>query len=120
MKSQIFYLMKYQIIIVFLFLSIHCGANTQSSLKSRIWYVKQNDFKSTDFGSGTNKQPFKTISKAASQALPGDTVLIFNGIYREHVAPENGGLPGKPIVYICLLYTSDAADEEDSVDLGGR
>ena len=22
--------------------------------------------------------------------------------------------------YICLLYTSDAADEEDSVDLGGR
>ena len=21
---------------------------------------------------------------------------------------------------ICLLYTSDAADEEDSVDLGGR
>eukprot|EP00658_Telonema_sp_P-2_P031541 TRINITY_DN2357_c0_g1_i3.p1 TRINITY_DN2357_c0_g1~~TRINITY_DN2357_c0_g1_i3.p1 ORF type:complete len:383 (+),score=120.44 TRINITY_DN2357_c0_g1_i3:78-1226(+) len=23
-------------------------------------------------------------------------------------------------IYICLLYTSDAADEEDSVDLGGR
>ena len=23
-------------------------------------------------------------------------------------------------VYGCLLYTSDAADEEDSVDLGGR
>eukprot|EP00656_Telonema_subtile_P011807 TRINITY_DN15892_c0_g1_i3.p2 TRINITY_DN15892_c0_g1~~TRINITY_DN15892_c0_g1_i3.p2 ORF type:complete len:163 (-),score=50.15 TRINITY_DN15892_c0_g1_i3:60-548(-) len=25
-----------------------------------------------------------------------------------------------PVDYICLLYTSDAADEEDSVDLGGR
>src|SRR5665648_1218303 len=25
-----------------------------------------------------------------------------------------------PHLYICLLYTSDAADEEDSVDLGGR
>src|SRR5664280_2219597 len=24
------------------------------------------------------------------------------------------------ILYTCLLYTSDAADEEDSVDLGGR
>src|SRR5664280_3742892 len=24
------------------------------------------------------------------------------------------------MLYICLLYTSDAADEEDSVDLGGR
>src|SRR5665648_1300769 len=23
-------------------------------------------------------------------------------------------------IYYCLLYTSDAADEEDSVDLGGR
>ena len=24
------------------------------------------------------------------------------------------------VPYTCLLYTSDAADEEDSVDLGGR
>eukprot|EP00658_Telonema_sp_P-2_P035686 TRINITY_DN25912_c0_g1_i1.p1 TRINITY_DN25912_c0_g1~~TRINITY_DN25912_c0_g1_i1.p1 ORF type:complete len:316 (+),score=61.44 TRINITY_DN25912_c0_g1_i1:167-1114(+) len=27
---------------------------------------------------------------------------------------------GMCLVYTCLLYTSDAADEEDSVDLGGR
>src|SRR5665648_719993 len=37
------------------------------------------------------------------------------------------GLQGGPLMHIiaakavaCLLYTSDAADEEDSVDLGGR
>ena len=24
------------------------------------------------------------------------------------------------LAWVCLLYTSDAADEEDSVDLGGR
>ena len=29
---------------------------------------------------------------------------------------ENCGI----LKYSCLLYTSDAADEEDSVDLGGR
>ena len=29
-------------------------------------------------------------------------------------------LPGITLVVSCLLYTSDAADEEDSVDLGGR
>eukprot|EP00658_Telonema_sp_P-2_P072329 TRINITY_DN61482_c0_g1_i4.p1 TRINITY_DN61482_c0_g1~~TRINITY_DN61482_c0_g1_i4.p1 ORF type:complete len:160 (+),score=4.06 TRINITY_DN61482_c0_g1_i4:301-780(+) len=29
-------------------------------------------------------------------------------------------VPAITLVYICLLYTSDAADEEDSVDLGGR
>src|SRR5665648_1114952 len=28
--------------------------------------------------------------------------------------------PSLKILYSCLLYTSDAADEEDSVDLGGR
>ena len=27
---------------------------------------------------------------------------------------------GATVVSACLLYTSDAADEEDSVDLGGR
>src|SRR5665648_1291148 len=27
---------------------------------------------------------------------------------------------GEFLLYPCLLYTSDAADEEDSVDLGGR
>src|SRR5664279_2364948 len=31
----------------------------------------------------------------------------------DHIADFN-------LVYTCLLYTSDAADEEDSVDLGGR
>src|SRR5664279_4286151 len=30
------------------------------------------------------------------------------------------GKQGDPTTYACLLYTSDAADEEDSVDLGGR
>ena len=28
--------------------------------------------------------------------------------------------PGVGCLYTCHLYTSDAADEEDSVDLGGR
>ena len=28
--------------------------------------------------------------------------------------------PGEIEVFHCLLYTSDAADEEDSGDLGGR
>src|SRR5674536_301729 len=34
------------------------------------------------------------------------------------IEPITGGPSEK--VGICLLYTSDAADEEDSVDLGGR
>ncbi|GAB5803896.1 hypothetical protein JMUB7513_28030 [Staphylococcus aureus] len=30
------------------------------------------------------------------------------------------GLAARSARIVCLLYTSDAADEEDSVDLGGR
>eukprot|EP00658_Telonema_sp_P-2_P075728 TRINITY_DN65426_c0_g1_i1.p1 TRINITY_DN65426_c0_g1~~TRINITY_DN65426_c0_g1_i1.p1 ORF type:complete len:123 (+),score=27.22 TRINITY_DN65426_c0_g1_i1:94-462(+) len=44
--------------------------------------------------------------------------------FRVGMVPEVGrGTPdegGTRIVQRCLLYTSDAADEEDSVDLGGR
>ena len=29
-------------------------------------------------------------------------------------------MPLNDLIVSCLLYTSDAADEEDSVDLGGR
>ena len=34
------------------------------------------------------------------------------------VTPDE--LPAKLVVSFCLLYTSDAADERSSVDLGGR
>ena len=37
------------------------------------------------------------------------------GVSVEAVIPEDFGW-----VVICLLYTSDAADERSSVDLGGR
>src|SRR5665648_1276034 len=45
--------------------------------------------------------------------------------YEGHFVPSlplNKGdkLIGTGVITTCLLYTSDAADEEDSVDLGGR
>ena len=38
------------------------------------------------------------------------------------ILQRGGGLTRKDLehLYICLLYTSDAADERSSVDLGGR
>src|SRR5664279_1912090 len=38
---------------------------------------------------------------------------------RRRVVPA-AGIRSDPRHHACLLYTSDAADEEDSVDLGGR
>src|SRR5687768_2699719 len=39
----------------------------------------------------------KTISQAAVEARPGDTVLIYPGVYREAVRWKGGKLDGEPI-----------------------
>ena len=45
-----------------------------------------------DTAAGTESAPFRTINHAAQVALPGDTVLVHEGLYREWVKPRNGGL----------------------------
>jgi len=67
---------------------------------SKSYLVNRNHPRASDNGKGNNQTPFKSISKAASVVHPGDTVLIFEGIYRERVAPTEGGLPDRPIVYM--------------------
>lgn len=41
--------------------------------------------------SGTRAAPFKTISRAARIARPGDVIIIHRGVYREMVMPMLGG-----------------------------
>mgnify|MGYP003381575365 CR=1 FL=1 len=38
----------------------------------------------------------------------------------QETADRLAGVVDGPELYVCLLYTSDAADERSSVDLGGR
>ena len=52
-----------------------------------------------DTNAGTLNQPFKTISKAASLAKAGDTVLVRAGIYRESITPTSSGSSGAPITF---------------------
>lgn len=52
---------------------------------------------------GTKEEPFLDISRAADIAVPGDTVYIASGVYREWVKPKNGGTDdGHRIVYTAL------------------
>lgn len=49
---------------------------------------------------GSENAPFRTISRAARIAMPGDTVLVHQGIYREWVRPPRGGRgPARRITY---------------------
>lgn len=42
--------------------------------------------------------PLRTIQRAVQLAEPGETILIWPGIYREEVHWRRGGRPGKPVV----------------------
>lgn len=45
----------------------------------------------SDDGDGSANSPYLTISKAASEAVPGNTIIIHEGTYREYVDPPVGG-----------------------------
>nr|MBR4279598.1 right-handed parallel beta-helix repeat-containing protein [Clostridia bacterium] len=63
----------------------------------RIYYVATNG---CNCNPGTIDAPFRTINHAARLALPGDTVRVREGVYREWVDPAEGGLtPVSRITY---------------------
>src|SRR5690242_18692415 len=43
--------------------------------------------------------PFLTVQKAANVVLPGDTVMIRGGIYRESVESIRGGTAAAPVTF---------------------
>ena len=46
----------------------------------------------SDDADGSEDRPFRTINRAADLAMPGDTVVVHSGEYREWVQPRRGGL----------------------------
>ena len=45
-----------------------------------------------DSNEGMVNSPLRTISKAAGQAMPGDVIIVHEGVYREYVDPVRGGI----------------------------
>ncbi|MCX6972442.1 MAG: carbohydrate-binding protein [Verrucomicrobia bacterium] len=53
-----------------------------------------------DANAGSVASPFKTISKAADLAQPGEVITVHEGVYRERINPPRGGTSDeKRIVY---------------------
>lgn len=63
------------------------------------FYVDRDHAASGDANPGTAAAPFRTISKAASLARAGDTVIVNAGLYKEAVTIENSGEPDNPITF---------------------
>ncbi|WP_167959122.1 right-handed parallel beta-helix repeat-containing protein [Anaerosporobacter faecicola] len=76
-----------------------------------VYHVAKNG---SNQNAGTKEQPFFTIQKAADQALPGDTVIVHEGEYREWVKPRNSG-KGQ-----CGRITYEAAQGEHVVIKGSE
>ncbi|MEK3903860.1 MULTISPECIES: right-handed parallel beta-helix repeat-containing protein [unclassified Paenibacillus] len=77
----------------------------------------------SDQASGTADQPFRSISRAAALAEPGDTVTVHAGTYREWVSPANGGTEDQRIVYqaagdgeVIITGAEPVADWQDEGD----
>jgi Right handed beta helix region/Protein of unknown function (DUF1565) len=70
--------------------------------------------KGSDLADGSEGDPFRTISRAADVAQPGDTVLVHAGEYREWVKPRRGGLSDQRRI------TYQAADGEHVVIKGSE
>jgi len=63
------------------------------------YFVAQKHPCASDDNCGTKDAPFVSINRAAKIAQPGDTVRVFDGVYRERVNPALGGTASLPIVY---------------------
>ena len=63
--------------------------------KEPVWqrelFVSADDPAASDENDGSESAPFRTISRAATEAGPGTRVRIHAGLYRECVRPARGG-----------------------------
>lgn len=78
-------------------------------------FVAGGDPKASDQNPGTEARPLRTIQKAASLAVAGDTVLIRTGTYRETVTPVHSGSSGAPITYLPYHNEKVVVDGADPV-----
>lgn len=74
-------------VFVLVFLGIQ-SIEAKAPQKYREYHVS---IKGNNNNDGSENHPFKTIMAAAAVALPGDTITVHTGVYREKIVPPRGG-----------------------------
>jgi len=69
-----------------------------ASAAQTLIYVNNSSPACSDSGSGAQAAPYCTISAAVSHVAAGETVLVSNGAYPEHVTIDASGTPTAPIM----------------------
>ncbi len=81
--------MKKLLVAAFVLSSVAVSAQQKFyALRHIIYHVSVNG---DDHNNGSLSKPLRTISAAANLAMPGDTVLVYSGVYREQITPPRGG-----------------------------
>ena len=86
-------------------------------------FIDIDQFKSLNDEQGhhTGDEALKALSVIlTNNSRAGDVVSRFGGDEFALLFPETDATSCSMLANRCLLYTSDAADERSSVDLGGR
>ena len=71
--------------------------------------------KGNDTNLGTLANPLKTIKKAINKALPGDTIYLLNGTYKERVVIPKSGTKERPIKLINYPGATPTIDGQNIV-----
>jgi parallel beta-helix repeat protein len=77
-----------KLVVKYIIVILLAGLHSLAPLSARIIHVAKSG---SDSNPGTQSEPYLTINHAAQLAMPGDTVIVHEGIYREHVNPARGG-----------------------------
>ncbi len=76
-----------------------CLCLLPNSLRAAIVYVS---LSGRDTGAGTAASPWRTIQHGVDGLMPGDTLLIGPGTYRERIDVTHGGTINQPIIVAAL------------------
>ena len=93
------------------FFATICMISAACSLQAAEFHVAKNG---KDANVGSAKRPMLTIQAAAERAKPGDTITVYEGIYRERINPPCGGTSDEQRI------TYRAADGEDVIIKGSE